>query len=139
MEKSGKEKIMGDEERVIEQPIGFADLAAIARVINSKDRSMKLSDCIDFELKELMQKINEYNKAGKMTITIDIGIAEKNELDIQAEVKIAPPKGKKPSNAFFRDQRGRLFAADPMEQTHLFDMSKVRKQDPEERKEANNV
>lgn len=126
-------------EKVIEQPIGFMDLAAIARVINSKDRAMKLADCIDFELNELMCKINEYNKAGKMTITIDIGIAEKNELDIQAEVKISPPKGKKPSNPFFRDQRGRLFAADPMEQTHLFDISKVRKEDTQDRKEVNNV
>lgn len=48
-------------ENNIEKPIGFAEIAATARVVNSKDRTMKLKDCIDFELKELMQKVNEYN------------------------------------------------------------------------------
>ena len=91
---------------VVEKPIGFAEIAAITRTVNSKDRTMKLKDCIDFELRELMQKINEYNKGGKLTITLDIGIAEKNELNIQAEVKTQKPKGKKPSNAFYRDNKG---------------------------------
>lgn len=121
---------------VEEQPIGFAEVAELARVINSKDRSMKLSACIDFELNELMQKINEYNKGGKMTITIDIGIAEKNELNIQAEVKTTPPKGKKPSNPFFRDTKGKLYAADPV-QPHLFDVAKIRQEDA--KKEVNNA
>ena len=71
-----------------------------------------------------MQKVNEYNKAGKLTITLDIGIAEKNELDIQAEVKATPPKGKKPSNAFYRDQKGELYLDDP-NQMHLIDPETV--------------
>lgn len=110
---------------VTEKPIGFAEIASITRTVNSKDRTMKLKDCIDFELRELMQKINEYNKGGKLTITIDIGIAEKNELNIQAEVKTTKPKGKKPANSFYRDNKGELYIEDP-NQMHLIDPQTVR-------------
>lgn len=41
---------------VTEKPIGFAEIASITRTVNSKDRTMKHKDCIDFELRELMQK-----------------------------------------------------------------------------------
>ena len=34
-----------------------------------------------------MQKINEYNKGGKLVITIDIGVGEKNEMDIYRDNK----------------------------------------------------
>ena len=122
---------------VVEKPIGFAEIAAITRTVNSKDRTMKLKDCIDFELRELMQKINEYNKGGKLTITLDIGIAEKNELNIQAEVKTQKPKGKKPSNAFYRDNKGELYVDDP-NQMHLIDPQTVRNL-REEKGEVGNV
>ena len=122
---------------VVEKPIGFAEIAAITRTVNSKDRTMKLKDCIDFELRELMQKINEYNKGGKLTITLDIGIAEKNELNIQAEVKTQKPKGKKPSNAFYRDNKGELYIDDP-NQMHLIDPQIV-KTLREEKGELGNV
>lgn len=122
---------------VVEKTIGFAEIAAITRTVNSKDRTMKLKDCIDFELKELMQKINEYNKGGKLTITLDIGIAEKNELNIQAEVKTQKPKGKKPSNAFYRDNKGELYVDDP-NQMHLIDPQTVRNL-REEKGEVGNV
>ncbi|DAB04769.1 TPA: hypothetical protein CPT89_01170 [Candidatus Gastranaerophilales bacterium HUM_11] len=110
---------------VEEKPIGFAEIAAMTRTVNSKDRAMKLKDCIDFELKNLLQKVNEYNKGGKLTITLDIGIAEKNELNIQAEVKINAPKGKKPNNSFYRDSKGELYLDDP-NQMHLIDPQVVR-------------
>lgn len=109
----------------VEEPIGFREIAAAVRTVNSNDRTMKLKDCIDFELRKLMQKINEYNKGGKLTITLDIGIAEKNELNIQAEVKVTAPKGKKPANAFFRDNKGELYLDDP-NQMHLIDPKTVR-------------
>lgn len=119
-----------------ENPIGFAEIAKTVRTVNSKDRTMKLSDCIDFELKGLMQKVNEYNKGGKLTITIDIGIAEKNELNIQAEVKTTAPKGKKPSNPFYRDSKGELYLDDP-NQMHLIDPQVVRNlEDEREKKNA---
>lgn len=108
-----------------ENPIGFTEIIQTVRTVNSKDRTMKLKDCIDFELKGLMQKVNEYNKGGKITITIDIGIAEKNELNIQAEVKTNAPKGKKPSNPFYRDSKGELYLDDP-NQMHLIDPKVVR-------------
>lgn len=109
----------------VETPIGFSEIAALTRTVNSKDRTMKLKDCIDFELRELMQKINEYNKGGKMTITLEIGIAEKNELNIQAEVKTQKPKGKKPANPFYRDSKGELYVDDP-NQMHLLDTQTIR-------------
>lgn len=119
-----------------ENPIGFAEISKTARVVNSRDRTMKLSDCIDFELKDLMQKVNEYNKGGKLTITIDIGIAEKNELNIQAEVKTTAPKGKKPSNPFYRDSKGELYLDDP-NQMHLINPQAVRNlEDEREKKNA---
>lgn len=113
-----------------EEPIGFTEIASTVRTVNSKDRTMKLKDCIDFELKGLLQKINEYNKGGKITITIDIGIAEKNELNIQAEVKTNAPKGKKPNNPFYRDSKGELYLDDP-NQMHLIDPKVVRSLDDE--------
>lgn len=121
---------------MIEKPIGFDEIASITRTVNSCDRIMKLKECIDFELKKMMQKINEYNKGGKLVITLDIGIAEKNELNIQAEVKTTPPKGKKPSNAFYRDNKGDLYLDDP-NQLHLIDPKIVNIQN--EKKEIKNV
>ena len=109
----------------VEKPIGFEEIAAITRTVNSKDRTMKLKDCINFELKDLMQKVNEYNKGGKLTITLEIGIGDKNELDFKAEVKATKPKGKKPSNIFYRDHKGELYLDDP-NQMHLIDPQVVR-------------
>ncbi len=60
-----------------------------------------------------MQAINEYNKGGKITIEINIGVEEKNELSIQANVKTSKPKGKIPKNPYFRDQKGHLYMDDP--------------------------
>ena len=104
-------------ENNIEKPIGFAEIAATARVVNSKDRTMKL--------KELMQKVNEYNKAGKLQINIDIGIGEKSELDIQAEVITKKPKGKKPSNTYYRDNKGEIYL-DVAEQIHIVSTKEYR-------------
>lgn len=112
-------------ENNIEKPIGFEEIAATARVVNSKDRTMKLKDCINFELKELMQKVNEYNKSGKLQINIDIGIGEKSELDIQAEVITKKPKGKKPSNTYYRDNKGEIYL-DKAEQIHIVSTKEYR-------------
>lgn len=109
----------------VESPIGFAEILAVTRTVNSNDRTMKLKDCVDFELRKLMQKINEYNKGGKLTIALDIGVTEKNELNIQAEVKTTAPKGKKPANSFYRDEKGELYLDDP-KQIHLIDPQVVR-------------
>ncbi|MBR3655263.1 MAG: hypothetical protein IKR34_02075 [Candidatus Gastranaerophilales bacterium] len=112
-----------------DETIGFKELLLTTRVIDSKNHQCKLGKCIDFELDNLMQAINEYNKGGKLTITIDIGVAEKNELNIQAEVKTNPPKGKKPSNPFYRDYKGRLFMDDPNQmkliQTNVYDLKET--------------
>lgn len=72
-----------------------------------------MGECIDFELDDLMQAVNEYNKGGKITIEIGIGIEEKNELSLQATVKTSKPKGKIPKNPFYRDQKGQLYLDDP--------------------------
>lgn len=100
-------------EEIEEQTVGFKELLLTTRVINSKNRQCKLGECIDFELEDLMQAINEYNKGGKITIEIGIGIEEKNEISIQANVKTQKPKGKIPKNPYFRDQRGKLYMDDP--------------------------
>ena len=100
----------------IEEKIGFEQLLKTVRVINSKNKQQKLGDCINFELDDLMQAINEYNKGGKITIEIGIGIEEKNELSLQAIVKTTKPKGTKgkiPKNPFYRDQKGQLYLDDP--------------------------
>lgn len=97
----------------IEEKIGFEQLLKTVRVINSKNKQQKLGDCINFELDDLMQAINEYNKGGKITIEIGIGIEEKNELSLQAIVKTTKPKGKIPKNPFYRDQKGQLYLDDP--------------------------
>ena len=93
------------------QAVGFKELLLTTRTIDSKNRQVKLGKCIDFELQELMQAINEYNKGGSISIDIKIGVEEKNELSIQATVKTTKPKGKVPSNPYFRDQKGNLYMA----------------------------
>lgn len=95
------------------QTVGFKELLLTTRTIDSKNRQVKLGKCIDFELQELMQAINEYNKGGSISIDIKIGVKEKNELSIQATVKTTKPKGKVPSNPYFRDQKGNLYMDDP--------------------------
>lgn len=95
------------------QAVGFKELLLTTRTIDSKNRQVKLGKCIDFELQELMQAINEYNKGGSISIDIKIGVEEKNELSIQATVKTTKPKGKVPSNPYFRDQKGNLYMDDP--------------------------
>ena len=71
-----------------------------------------------------MQSINEYNKGGKITIEIGIGVEEKNELSIQATVKTTKPKGKIPKNPYYRDQKGNLYMDDP-NQLKIFSTRKV--------------
>ena len=95
------------------QAVGCKELLLTTRTIDSKNRQVKLGKCIDFELQELMQAINEYNKGGSISIDIKIGVEEKNELSIQATVKTTKPKGKVPSNPYFRDQKGNLYMDDP--------------------------
>ena len=95
------------------QAVGFKELLLTTRTIDSKNRQVKLGKCIDFELQELMQAINEYNKGGSISIDIKIGVEEKNELSIPATVKTTKPKGKVPSNPYFRDQKGNLYMDDP--------------------------
>lgn len=96
-----------------EEKIGFDELLKTMRVINSKNKQQKLGDCINYELEDLMQSINEYNKGGKIVIEIAIGIEEKNELNLQAVVKTTKPKGKIPKNPYYRDQKGQLYLDDP--------------------------
>lgn len=96
-----------------DEAIGFCELLKTIRVINSKTKQCKLGECIDFELNDLMQAINEYNKGGKITIEINIGIEEKNELSLEATVKTKKPKGKTPKNPFYRNQKGQLYLDDP--------------------------
>lgn len=96
-----------------EQTIGFKELLLTTRTIDSKNRQVKLGKCIDFELQDLMQAINEYNKGEKINIEITIGVEEKNELSIQAVVKTSKPKGKTPKNPYYRDQKGNLYMDDP--------------------------
>lgn len=115
---------MSDEQRTDDQTVGFKELLLTTRVIDSKNRQCKLGKCIDYELDDLMQAINEYNKGGKITIEIGIGVEEKNELSIQATVKTSKPKGKIPKNPYFRDQKGHLYMDDP-NQLKIFNPRKV--------------
>ena len=104
--------------------VGFKELLQSLRVIDSKNRQTKLGKCIDFEMEDLMQAINEYNKGGKITIEICIGIEDKNELNLQATVKTCKPKGKIPRNPYYRDQKGQLYLDDP-NQLRLFSARQV--------------
>lgn len=115
---------MSGEQISTEPTVGFKELLMTTRVIDSKNRQCKLGKCIDFELEDLMQAINEYNKGGKITIDIAIGVEEKNELSIQATVKTSKPKGKIPRNPYYRDQKGRLYMDDP-NQIKLFNTRTV--------------
>lgn len=107
-----------------DQTIGFKELLTTTRVIDSKNRQCKLGKCIDYELEDLMQAINEYNKGGKLTIEIQIGVEERNELSIQSTVKTSKPKGKIPKNPYYRDQKGNLYMDDP-NQLKIFSNPKV--------------
>ena len=104
--------------------VGFKELLQTLRVIDSKNRQTKLGKCIDYEMEDLMQAINEYSKGGKVTIKICIGIEDKNELNLLATVKTSKPKGKIPRNPYYRDQKGQLYLDDP-NQLKLFSTRQV--------------
>ena len=97
----------------LEQAIGFNELLATTRTVNSKNRQVKLGKCIEDELEDLMYAINENNKGGKLNIEISINVEEGNELSIQATVKTTKPKRKTPKNPYYRDQKGNLYMDDP--------------------------
>ena len=99
--------------------IGFNELLSTTRVVDSKNRQVKLGKCIDFELSELLQAINKLGKAGSMTIDLKILVGDGNELGIQATVKTKKPNRKTPTNPYYTDVHGNLYLDDP-EQLRLF-------------------
>ena len=106
------------------EDIGFSELLETIKTVNSKDKTMKLGDCIQFELNDLMQKINEYNKGGEITIRLRVSVEEKNELNLIAYVQAKKPKGSIKSNVFYRDTKGKLYLDDP-NQLKLIDTKTV--------------
>lgn len=107
-----------------QETVGFQELLSVLRVIDSRNKQTKLGKCIDYELEDLMQAINEYNKGGKLVVEINIGIEDKNELSFQAVVKTVKPKGKIPKNPLYMDRKGQLYLDDP-DQLRLFSPSVV--------------
>jgi hypothetical protein len=107
------------------EDIGFPELLETIKTVNSKDKTMKLGDCIQFELSDLMQKINEYNKDGEITIKLRVNVEEKNELNLIADISSKKPKGSIKQNVFYRDTKGKLYLDDP-NQLKLIDSRTVR-------------
>ena len=128
VQKKGGEKIMQQDE------IRLKELLETVKTVNSKDKTMYLGDCINYELTEALQKVNEYKKGAELTIKIQIQQGDRNELNILADVSKKVPKGQIKQNTFYQDSKGVLYLDDP-NQMKLLDVRKV--ENLSERKKAN--
>lgn len=104
--------------------IKFEELIATIKTVNSRDKTRFLGDCINDELTEILQKVNEYKKGAELTIKIKIEQGDRNELNILADVSKKAPKGVIRQNVFYQNSKGALFLDDPS-QLKLLDVRKV--------------
>lgn len=109
-EQKGKERKMSQDEK-----LKFQDLLSSLRVVDSNDRVRAFKDCVEQEFQEIAQKVSEYNRDGKLTITINFkrDKKSKNSIDIYADVVKSIPKGQQ-KNMFYLDTRnGGLYYENP--------------------------
>lgn len=104
--------------------IKFLELLETIKTVNSKDKTRSLGDCIEDELTEALQKVNEYRKDAEVIIKIKIHSGDRNELNILADVSKKAPKGTIKQNVYYLDSKGGLFLDDP-NQLKLIDTKKV--------------
>ena len=96
------------------ESLKFEHLLAEVRSVDNKDRTKYLIDCLNNNLKELMQAVSKYGESGSMTLKMDFQVAKKSkELNIVAVVDIKKPKGKVDHNTFYRNDKGEIFLDDP--------------------------
>lgn len=104
--------------------IRFEDLLETVKTVNAKDKTRFLGQCINDELTESLQKVNEYKKDAELTIKIKIHQADKNEINILADVSKKVPKGAIKQNVYYQDSKGGLYLDDP-NQLKLIETRKV--------------
>ena len=107
-----------------QEEILFEELLETVKTVDSKDKSKFLGRCINDELTEALQKVNEYKRNAELTIKIKINQGDRNELNILAEVSKKVPKGTIKHNVFYQDSKGGLYLDDP-HQMKLLDARKV--------------
>ncbi|MEI7474720.1 MAG: hypothetical protein WCK67_08060 [bacterium] len=107
-----------------QEEIKFEELLETVKTVNSKDKTRLLGQCINDELTELLQKVNEYKKGAELNIKITIMQGDRNELNILADISKKVPKGKIKQNVFYQDSKGSLYMDDPS-QLKLIDARKV--------------
>ena len=87
-----------------EEKLKFKDMLSSIKVIDGKDKVKSLSDCVEAEFAELVQKITEYNQDGEINIKLKFKVDKKTKhgIDIYGEVTKKSPRGL-PKNSFYRD------------------------------------
>ena len=108
----------------MEENLTFEQIAQTLQTVNSKNKVMQLDECIDFELRELAQRVYQYRKGAELNITLKFNPDSRNELQVLAEVKTKIPKGKVKENLLYIDSKGNLFQEDP-DQLKLLDKKQV--------------
>lgn len=107
--KKGRERKMSDER------LKFMEMLSTLRVVDQNDRVRPFKDCVEQEFQEIAQKVSEYERDGKLIITINFKRVKKskNAIDIFADVAKSIPKGVH-KNMFYLDTRnGGLYYDNP--------------------------
>ena len=102
-----------------DEKLKFTDMLNNLKVIDSNDRVRLFKDCIEQDFQDIANKVSEYNRDGKLQITIQFkrDKKSKNAIDIYADVVKTIPKGQQ-KNPFYLDiKNGGLYFENPNQQS----------------------
>lgn len=95
---------------------------------------MPIMDAAGLKFSELIQAVTAHNKAGKLTLKIDIKPSTAGTLAVKAECNITKPKGMPAESLLWPTPEGNLLAEDPR-QTRL-DLKPVIQEEPKQLKQV---
>jgi len=106
------------------QELTIQDLLTAIMAVNSRNKTQTLGDCIQFELDEALQRVNEHKADAELNIKLKIKHDDRQQIMIFADVSKKVPKGTVKKNFFYIGHKGELLQDDP-DQLKLIDTRKV--------------
>lgn len=115
---------------MLEEAMNFDEFIDTLHVIDKGDKVKPLRKAIQQEYESLVQKINEYNASGELTIKLKFIIPKdtKNEIEIIPEVTCKEPKRTK-RNRLYRDGRAVGLFTDNPDQLHICNLRELDNKD----------
>ena len=83
------------------------------RVETNDGDLVPIMDVAGIKFSELIQSVAQHNKAGKLTLKIDIKPSTAGTLAVRADVSITKPKGMPAESLLWPTPEGNLLAEDP--------------------------